>query len=107
MVNYGIIWTDFAIENLKIIFDYYAAKANKKIANNIRKQILKTTKQLNTHPNSGQIELYLEKLKKDYRYVLSGNYKIIYKITDSQIIISDVFDVRQNPDKMVNEKRLD
>ena len=100
-----IIWTDFAIENLKIIFDFHIVKANKKTAHKIRIQILNATKQLINHPASGQKELHLEKLKKDYRYVLSGNYKIIYKVEDSQIIISDVFDTRQNPDKMVDEKR--
>ena len=100
-----IIWTDFAIENLKIIFEFYAAKANKKVAHNIRKQILNTTKQLVNHPNSGQKELHLEKLERNYRYALSGNYKIIYKVENSQIIISDIFDARQNPDKMVDENR--
>lgn len=100
-----IIWTDFAIENLKIIFEFYAVKANKKVAHNICKQIFNTTKQLINHPNSGQKELYLEKLEKDYRYVLSGNYKIIYNVEDSKIIISDVFDSRQNPEKMIDEKR--
>lgn len=100
-----IIWTDFAIENFKIIFDFYTVKANRKVAHQIRKQILTSTEQLIKHPNSGQKELHLEKLEKDYRYVLSGNYKIIYKVEDSQIIISDVFDSRQNPDKMVDEKR--
>ena len=100
-----IIWTDFAIENLKIIFEFHTVKASKKVAHNIRKQILNTTKQLINHPNSGQKELHLEKLQKEYRYVLRGNYKIIYKVEDSQIIISDVFDARQNPGKMVDEKR--
>lgn len=27
-----IIWTDFAIQNLKDIFDYYSKNANKKVA---------------------------------------------------------------------------
>ena len=93
-----IIWTDFAIENLKIIFNYYAVKASKKVAHKIRIEILTSTKQLIDHPNSGQIEVHLAKLEKDYRYVLSGNYKIIYKVEDSRIIISDVFDSRQNPE---------
>jgi toxin ParE1/3/4 len=39
-----IIWTDFAIENLKIIFEYYAKNANKKVAHKIRKQILHSIK---------------------------------------------------------------
>ncbi len=99
-----IIWTDFAIQNLKDIFDYYSAIANKKVANKIKQNIFKSVNLLVSYPELGQVELYLEKLNKRYRYVLSGNYKIIYKIQDENIIISDVFDVRQNPIKMYNKK---
>ena len=101
MIN-KIIWSDFAIENLKDIFDYYKIKASKKIAEKIRRQILASTKQLTQNPESGQIESYLEKLKQNHRYLLSGNYKIIYRIEKDQIFINDVFDVRQNPNKMAD-----
>lgn len=74
-----IIWTDFAIENLKIIFEYYAEKANKKVAHKIRKQILHSTRQLIQNPKSGQIELYLEKLNDQYRYILIKNFKLFIK----------------------------
>jgi len=104
MIN-KIIWSDFAIENLKDIFDYYKIKASKKIAEKIRRQILASTKQLTQNPESGQIESYLEKLKQNHRYLLSGNYKIIYRIEKDQIFINDVFDVRQNPNKMADNKR--
>jgi len=100
-----IIWTDFAIENLKSIFEYYAAKANRKVAHKIRKQILNSTKQLIQNPESGQLELYLEKLNKKHRYIVSGNYKIIYRIDNKYILINDIFDIRQNPIKMIDEKR--
>ncbi|WP_376778733.1 type II toxin-antitoxin system RelE/ParE family toxin [Chryseobacterium taichungense] len=100
-----IIWTDFAIENLKIIFEYYTAKANRKVAHKIRKQILNSTRQLIQNPQSGQIELYLEKLNQQYRYILSKNFKIIYKIETNHIIINDIFDTRQNPIKMIDNKR--
>jgi len=48
-----IIWTDFAIQNLKDIFDYYCENANKKTAHKIRKQILASTKYLIQNPQSG------------------------------------------------------
>lgn len=92
-----IIWTDFAIENLKNIFDYYAINANRKVAHKIRKQILESTKQLTQNPESGQLELYLENLNRQYRYIISSNYKIIYRVENKNIEINDVFDVRQNP----------
>jgi len=102
----NIVWTDFAISNLKDIFDYYPTKANKKVAHKIRIQILKSSKQLKNNPNSGLIEPNLIRLKKNHRYLVSGNYKLIYRITDNQIIINDVFDTRQNPSKMNDEKRI-
>ncbi len=100
-----IIWTDFAIENLKDIFDFYSITVNKKVANKIKKDIFKSVKLLVRYPELGQIELYLEKLNEEHRYILSGNYKVIYKIQDENIIISDVFDVRQNPTRMNDESR--
>ena len=99
-----IIWTDFAIENLKGIFDYYSDKASKPIAHKIRKQILSSTKQLLDNPKSGQLEFNLEKIKQNHRYLVSGNYKIIYRIDDNRIIINDVFDTRQNPQKIKRTK---
>ena len=100
-----IIWSNFAIENLKAIFDYYKDKAGKKVAHKIRQEILEGTKQLIEHPESGQIEFYLETLNESHRYVLSGNYKIIYRIEKQTILINDVFDVRQNPTKMLDKDR--
>lgn len=100
-----IIWTDFAIENLSVIFDYYSDKASKKTAHKIRKQILSSVKQLLDNPESGQVEFNLEKIKQNHRYLVSGNYKIIYRINDNQIIINDVFDTRQNPVKMIDKNR--
>ncbi|WP_445736403.1 type II toxin-antitoxin system RelE/ParE family toxin [Mariniflexile sp.] len=101
-----IVWTDFAITNLKAIFDYYATKANKKVAHRIRKRILKSSKQLINNPNSGPMEQNLIGLKKHHRYLVSGNHKLIYRIIDNQIVINDVFDTRQNPSKMIDEKRI-
>ena len=96
----NITWTEFAKDNLKDIFNFYSKTVSKKVAHKIRKQILNSTNRLNKNPEIGQIEFYLEKLKENHRYILSGNYKVIYKIEDSKIIITDVFDVRQNPDKI-------
>lgn len=100
-----IIWTDFATQNLKVIFKYYAEKASIKVAHKIRKGILNSTHQLIKHPNSGQIEINLIELKLEHRYLISSNYKIIYRIEEEFIIIIDVFDTRQNPNKMVDEIR--
>lgn len=100
-----VIWSDFAIENLKDIFEYYSINANKKVAHTIRKQILDSTHQLKMNPESGQKELCLESLEQVYRYLVVTNYKIIYRVDNNQICINDVFDTRQDPSKIIDEKR--
>ncbi len=99
-----IVWTDFAIENLQKIFDYYMQEVNIIIAEKIKKDIFQTTQQLIDNPNSGQIELNLEKLNKNYRYLICGNYKILYRVNKVHVIINDIFDVRQDPVKMIENK---
>jgi len=100
-----IIWSDFSIEMLKEIFLYHKEVAGYKIANRIKTNIFSTTKQLKQHPNSGQIEPILELLNEGHRYLISGNYKIVYKRVNEGILITDIFDTRQNPMKINNPER--
>ena len=98
-----IIWSDFASQNLKEIFDYYKKNAGISIARKIKSDIFLATKHLNKHPNSGQIELNLESLNEGHRYLVEGNYKIVYKKIAKGMLITDIFDTRQDPIK-INDK---
>ena len=95
-----VIWTNFAISELKNIFLYYRMVANEKVAEKIRKSIFDATRLLSKQPFTGAIEENLIELKQEHRYLVVGNYKIVYKITQSSIYITDIFDCRQNPLKM-------
>jgi plasmid stabilization system protein ParE len=57
-----ILWSDFSIEMLSEIYTYYKINASPSVAKKIKTEILTATNQLKKHPNSGQIELNLEKL---------------------------------------------
>lgn len=100
-----ITWTDFAVESLKDIVEYHKEVANLKVASKIRKKIFSSTRYLLKNPESEQRELLLEDLKEHYRYILSGNYKVIYKIIEDEIVITDIFDTRQNPTKINDPER--
>ncbi len=76
-----------------------------KVVHNIRKWIFTSTKQLIQPPESGQIELHLEKFSQQHRYILSGHYKIIYKPDHEYIVINDIFDTIQNPFKMMDDQQ--
>lgn len=95
-----IIWTGFARECLKDISLYYTEVAGPGVSRKIRKQIFHATRHLIKHPESGQVESLLQGQEQEFRYCLAGIYKIIYTIVQEGILITDVFDTRQNPVKM-------
>ena len=97
-----VVWTEFAVLSLKEIFDYYKNAVNRRIATAIRKKILLSVTHLKKFPESGQKEILLEDLEMAHRYILSGHFKIIYRILEDKIIITDVFDTRQDPSRLTN-----
>jgi len=56
MVRLKIIWTQFAGSELKNIYQYYKQNASINVAKKIKKRILVSVKQLQNHPQIGQIE---------------------------------------------------
>ena len=97
-----ILWSNLAENSLISIYKYYKEDAGIIVARKIRSEILTTTKQLLIFPDSGQEEDLLKKLEEGHRYLVKGHHKIIYKPVDEGILITDVFDTRQNPIKMNN-----
>ena len=105
MVNFKIIWSDFAKKTLKEIHFYFKEKTNRKVADKIITEIVFATKQLNDFPNSGVEEESLKRLNQNHKYLVNKNYKIIYKPIKEGVLITDVFDTRQNPTKINNPNR--
>jgi len=97
-----IVWTHFSQNELEKIYHYYKEKAGKKIAKKIIQEIYTDTLKLQSHPEIGQIEEFLKDRKEEFRYLVSGHYKIIYWVNKAKgrIEIVDVFDSRQNPVKI-------
>ena len=100
-----IIWSDFASECLKEIYLYHKEVASESIAKGLKTNIFNTTRQLNKHPLSGQIEETLATLEQGHRYLVKGNYKIIYRKVKEGILITDIFDTRQDPIKINHPNR--
>ncbi len=100
-----VIWSEFASETLKDIYDYYKEVASESVAQRIKENIFKATRQLTNHPELGQIEETLLQLQEVHRYLVNNNYKIVYKKVKEGVLITDVFDTRQDPIKINNPKR--
>lgn len=101
-----IYWTRFAKDQLNDIFRYHQFNVDVKIAREIVKEIVLQTKTLINFPKSGSVEKHLLNRPQEFRYLVYTNYKIIYWINLEQkrIEIVDVFDVRQDPEKMKRNK---
>lgn len=68
--------------------------------------MISKSKSLSNNPYVGQEEELLKQLNQGHRYLLVENhYKIIYLVTEDSIMVTDVFDTRQQPDKMLKRHR--
>ena len=95
-----IIWSDFSADMLAEIFNYYKENTSYAVAKKIKTNIFKETKQLIKYPASGQIEESLKHLREEHRYLIENNYKIVYKQVNEGVLITDIFDTRQDPTKI-------
>jgi plasmid stabilization system protein ParE len=95
-----VVWTKSALASLQYIYQYYKRNVSITIALNIRELILTASLQLESFPSSGQLEEILNETKYTFRYIIRGRYKIIYTILKDKVFITDIFDTRQDPDKI-------
>ena len=97
-----VYWTQFAEDKLTDIFEYYNFNAGNAVAQNLINGIIDESLKLNKNPFIGQIEDLLSDRIQEYRYLVFKSYKIIYWIDEvnKMILVSHVFDTRQNPTKI-------
>jgi plasmid stabilization system protein ParE len=101
-VELRVFWTQFAEDKLNDIFEYYKFNASVSVAHNLINGIVDESLKLNKNPLIGQREDLLVDRIQEYRYIVFKNFKIIYWLDDVSkiILISHVFDTRQNPIKI-------
>lgn len=95
-----VIWSKTALKSLSDIISYYTVNVNLSVARSIKNNILLSTYQLSKFPQSGAIEENLIELKEGHRFLVRGSYRIIYKAFNNKVYITDIFDSRQNPEKI-------
>lgn len=101
-MSFQVIWSNFAEKQLDEIFDYYSTNASLRIAQELLISLIHSTELIANNPYIGQVEELLKERSEQYRYLVQGNYKIIYSVDREQVSIkiADIFDTRQNPVKM-------
>ena len=95
-----VVLSQESIECLTKIVSYCQRKGYGRYGRRIRARILNKIRRLKDFPNLGQVEEGLKETGLGYRYLVEGNYKIIYLIYKDHLLITDVFDTRQDPEKL-------
>jgi toxin ParE1/3/4 len=102
-----VVWSENAELQIKLISELYQFQYSKSKAKNLAKEIISSTLILKKFPELGTPQEVQPTRSNEYRYIVSGHYKLIYFISNQSIIIATVFDTRQNPEKLnilLNEK---
>jgi toxin ParE1/3/4 len=79
-----VIWTNFAIEDLKAIHEYIS-KDSKVYADRHIEKLISRADQLEINPQSGRV--VPEFNKETLRELIEGNYRIIYQIRPDAIAV--------------------
>ncbi len=104
--NLPIIWHETAVNRLKEIYDYIAldSKTNaKKVVTKIKDLVAsvaffpeKSVRLSEINPELG-----------NFRSLPIYSYRIIYQITEKEIVVLDIFHTSQNPEKISKLKMND
>lgn len=96
-----VLYTAWSKKQLREIYNYYKEIGAPQKGRKVRLSVHKKTLQLKDFPLLGREEEMLSALGQGHRYVVTGQYKIIYRIIDETIYITDIFDTRRNPEGMM------
>ena len=95
----SIIFTTTALNDLEEI-QAFLEQISESFADKTVDEIYERAFDLESFPEMGQREPLLIKYLIIYRYLVQGDYKIVYSIENDEVNINRIFDIRQNPKKL-------
>ena len=91
-----VIWRRKAILRVEEIALYLESEISLKSAENFIKSIYDTIDKVKAHPSRGRKVM----TQKAIQFInIDKNKQLFYRVSGKELIILDVFDVRQHPDK--------
>ena len=97
-----VVYTNQSLESLEDGLRFLLEKQQVPFSKvkEIKMQLLDRVDDLLFNPYLGQVEEYLEGLNKEHRRLIEVNFKIIYRVEEPIIFVTDFFNTRQKPSKM-------
>lgn len=100
-MNYEVRYTPQSVRSLRELLSFYSENLPYDKVLKIQKRILYKIDTLKANPFRNQIEVLLANLEEgDRRMIVSKYIKVIYLIRGENILITDIFDTRRDPNKM-------
>jgi plasmid stabilization system protein ParE len=99
MSKLKIKWSLYAKRSLDLIVEYIKEDSPQN-AKMVKQELLNLTGTLSDFPEKFPRDPIIPKTKGNFRFVSKWNFKIVYEITEHEIIILDIFHTAQNPDKI-------
>jgi len=98
-----IQWSQTALKDLDQVLQFYLELASFEVAQKVAGKIVSKVKILESYPELGVVEEFGAILPFEYRSLIEGEFKIIYRIIskDNLILIARVFDTRRDPGKKI------
>ncbi|MEZ0131278.1 type II toxin-antitoxin system RelE/ParE family toxin [Flavobacterium sp. LBUM151] len=87
----NVVWTNEAKNQLKTIFNFYKEKSVQG-ANNLKDDILKTTKNIRFSE-----QYQKDEIESEYRRIVVRDYKILYREENGVVYIVRVFSNKRDP----------
>lgn len=99
-----VVVSRFAEDDLNEIAEYYFSLSPKyveKLISDFEKNVMSLKK----HPKSGRVVPELEKQGiTQYREIIQGNYRIVYEISGSKVVVHTIIDGRRNFEDIIISK---
>jgi len=89
-----------AIENMEHSLEVTCAEMSLERRVALVAKIFTEAQRLVQFPKAGQVEPWMQCAKHEYRRLVVGNFKIIYRIEGETIYVTDIFDTRHDPKRM-------
>ena len=99
-----VVLTDFAKQQMRLTAKYIQYEFGKKRRDLFVQEIRNTGQLLRSNPSMGIVEPLLADLPSNYRSIVVNKInKVVYRVLEDRIEISDIWDVRRNPETLAKQ----
>ena len=104
-MEYSVEVSEDAERDLETIFDHVARRGSSEAAERLIDQIEEVIQSLVQHPNRGRRPLELvDQGLSEYRELIVGSYRIIYRVSGDTVYVSLVADGRRNMQELLFQR---